>query len=68
LNILFNKEHDDFCFLYWITKPYNNLYRGNTTTGAYSFSRQQFDCCQDGIQSYLDKVYSRNSFKYATPK
>ena len=37
LNILFNKEHDDFSRLYWIPKLYKNTNRGNNTTGAYSF-------------------------------
>jgi hypothetical protein len=40
LNILFNKEHDDFSRLYWIPKLYKNPYRGNTTTGGYSFWRK----------------------------
>jgi hypothetical protein len=40
LNILFNKEHDDFCCLYWIPKLYKNPYRENNTTGAYSIRRK----------------------------
>jgi hypothetical protein len=40
LDILFSKEHDDISCLYWIAKFHTNLNRGNTTTGAYSFSRQ----------------------------
>jgi hypothetical protein len=40
LNILFNKEHDDFSHLYWIPKLYKNPYRGNDTTGGYSFWRK----------------------------
>jgi hypothetical protein len=39
LNILLTKEHDDFSRLYWIPKLHNNPYRGNNTTGAYSFWR-----------------------------
>jgi hypothetical protein len=31
--------HDDFSRLYWIPKLHNNPYRGNNTTGAYSFWR-----------------------------
>jgi hypothetical protein len=40
LNILFNKEHYDFSRLYWILKLYKNPYRGNNTTGGYSFWRK----------------------------
>jgi hypothetical protein len=40
LNILFYKEHDDFSRLYWISKLYKNPYRGNNTTGGYSFWRK----------------------------
>ena len=41
LDILFNKEHDDFSRLYWVPKHYKNPNRGNNTTGAYSFWRKQ---------------------------
>jgi hypothetical protein len=61
LNILFNKEHDDFSCLYWITKLHNNLHRGNTID-AYSFSRQSLTAVKDGIQSCWDKICSHNSF------
>jgi hypothetical protein len=57
LNILFSKEHDDISCLYWIAKFHNNLNRRNNTTGAYSFSRQQFDCCQRRNAMILEKVY-----------
>jgi hypothetical protein len=53
--------HDDFSCLYWIAKFHNNLNRGNTTTGAYSFSRQQCDFCQRRNAIILEKVYSRSS-------
>ena len=38
LNILLNKEHDDFSSLYWITKLHKNPYTEKNTTGASTFS------------------------------
>jgi hypothetical protein len=61
LNILFSKEHDGISCLYLIAKFHNNLNTGNNTTGAYSFSRQQFDCRQRRNVMILEKVYSRRS-------
>ena len=40
LNILFNKEYDDFSSLYWIPKLYKNPNRGINTTGSYSLWRK----------------------------
>jgi hypothetical protein len=40
---------------------HNNLNRGNNTTGAYSFPRQQFDSCQRRNVMILEQVYSRSS-------
>ena len=40
LNILSNKEHDDFSRLYRIPKLYKHPYKGTNTTGAYSFWRK----------------------------
>jgi hypothetical protein len=70
LNILFNKEHDDFSRLYWIPKFHNNPYTGNNTKGAYSFWRHELlinmanilTAVKEGIHSYWNKVYSRSSF------
>jgi hypothetical protein len=64
LNILLSKENDDISCLYWITKFHNNLNRGNNITGAYSFSRQQFHCCQRRNVMILEKVYSRSSLTF----
>ena len=38
LNILPNKEHDDFSRLYWITKLHKNPYTEKNTTSASPFS------------------------------
>jgi hypothetical protein len=38
LNILVNKENDDFSSWYWITKLHKNPYTENNTTGASTFS------------------------------
>ena len=62
LNILFNKEHDDFSPLFWIPKLHKNPYRERNTTCAYSFSRNYFDCCQRGNTIILGHVYSCSSF------
>ena len=73
LNILFNKEHEDFSFVYWITKLHKNPYRENNTTGASSFSTNYLfinmaihivTAFKEGILSYWDKVYSRSSFNH----
>ena len=40
LNILLNKEHDDFSSLYWITKLHNNPYTEKNTTAASTFSKK----------------------------
>ena len=38
LNILVNKQNDDFSSWYWITKLHKNPYTENNTTGASTFS------------------------------
>ena len=66
LNIMFNKEHEDFSPLFWIPKLHKYPYRERNTTCAYSFSRNYFKiiltAVKDGIQSYWSNVYSRSSF------
>jgi hypothetical protein len=60
LNNLFNKEHDDFSCLYWITKRHNNLYI--ILQVLILFQDNSLTAVTDGIQSYWDTIYSGKSF------
>ena len=42
LNILVNKENDDFSSWYWITKLHKNPHTEKNTTGASTFSTNFF--------------------------
>ena len=70
LNILFNKEHGDFCRLYWITNLHRNPYRENKSTGASTFWGKWLflkvadilTAVKEAIQSYWGKVFSCSTF------
>jgi hypothetical protein len=60
LHVQFNTQNGDFSSLYWIPKLHKNPYKGNNTTGAYSFGMNQLlinmanilTAVEEGIHSY----------------